>query len=40
VVVKDTGIGVGRRRQPRREIGVLAQRGIDEDPAHRRQSRR
>ena len=37
LIVEDAGVFVGRRRQPRREIGVSLQRGIDEELVHRRQ---
>ena len=40
LLVKDAGVGVGRRRQPCCEIGVVAEQGIDEEIAYRRQFRR
>ena len=37
VIVGDAGVVAGRCRQPRQQIGVLAQVGLDKEAAHRRQ---
>ena len=39
VVVDDAGVFRGRGGEPRREIGILAQRRIEKEVAHRRQFR-